>query len=875
MWRRFIRIASIVSAIVIAVFLNVAFVVLLFLNKGLPSIDSLKNYEPKEVSQVFSASGEVIGEFFEEKRFVNRDVPEFVKNAFIAAEDSNFYVHRGVDFLGVLRAVMKNALGGHKQGASTITQQVARGFLLTPERTYKRKIKEMILSWQIENSLTKEEILHLYLNHIYLGASSSGPGAYGVDAAARVHFGKPLREITIAEAAILAGLPKAPNRYSPAKNPERAKRRQLYVLKQMLKGGYITSEEYEAAVKEEVLIERPVDLNKTVAPYFVETVRQYVMNKYGSDNVLHNGMKIYTTLDADMNRYGQNALRRGLSELEKRQGFSGPIKKLKPEEVADYFKIRSSEDKDDDVGGLELEVSASEAKNSGAIRMRPPRRLEVGDVLEGVVKSVSDEKKEALVEYEPNFFARLKLEDMLWAHDRVDPDDDSQSVSQVTAVSQVLKVGYVVPFSVKALPKEVSAPIEGALEQRTEVEGAVMAIDPHSGFIKAMVGGYDFNRSQFNRAIQAKRQPGSSFKPVVYAAALDLGFTPASLLQDSPITFENAQDQEKWRPSNYDQRFVGDITLRNSLITSRNITTIRLLNEIGITTAIDYARRLGIESPINRDFTMALGSSVAPLQEMLQPYVVFATQGYRKSPISIQRIVDRKGVLLEQNVDDNPEVSVLENLNTALGNLKREIASIEFSKPADLKAKKQTSDDSVSFLQTRDEEGKKKELEVVTSPLKPGQVLSTEASFLMTYLLKENVLYGTGRQAAELQRPASGKTGTTDENRDAWFIGFTPDLVTGVWVGYDDQRILGRNETGSKAAVPIWLDFMARATAPYPKTDFSVPDTIEFVRIDPKTGGLANPKSKTGVFEAFVKGTAPTKEISPTVNEMDLYQLDQ
>ena len=861
----FVRIAAIASAFVIAGCMCVAFVILVYLNRGLPSLDSLKNYAPKEVSTVLSEQDEVIGEFFEEKRFVNRDIPLRIKHAFIAAEDAGFYYHKGIDFLGMLRAAYVNVASGRiRQGASTLTQQVARSFLLSPERTFERKIREIILSWQIENSLTKDEILDLYLNHIFLGA-----GAYGVAAAAEVYFGKRLEDVSVAEAAILGGLPQAPSRYSPQRNPMRVKRRQLYVLKQMLENNFITKQEYEEAANADVFVEPPKNINKTIAPYFVEYVRQKMMDKYGSQRVLEDGLKIYTTLDLEQNRAAENALRKGLSELEKRQGYRGPLRQTSRDE---YFKDKELRDDDDAAKESALEVAVSEIKGRGKILMRQSRTVEVGEVLEGVVTRIQDDKGEALVEYNPGYFALLKFDDMKWAHKRVVADEDEDVViPEVRKVSDVLSVGDVVLFSATtAQGTDASKPIGGLLEQHTEVEGAIMAMDPYSGFVKAMVGGYDFNRSQFNRALQAKRQPGSAFKPIVYAASFDLGFTPASLIQDTPITFENAADQEKWRPANYDQKFLGDVTIRNSLLASRNIPTIRLLNEVGIDSVIEYARRLGISSALERDFTLALGSSVTTLQELLQPYVVFATGGYRQEPIFIKRVVDRNGNILEESVKENFEASTSEAIREGVAEVKKQISSVVF-------AKDETSgkNESASFLQDSTASKAREERKVITPPLKPGQVLSTEASFIMTHLLKENILYGTGRRARDLQRPASGKTGTTDQNKDAWFMGYTPNLVAGVWVGYDDLRVLGRAETGSRAAVPIWLDFMAKALEPYPAVDFRVPETIEFARINSKTGLLASPQDKTAIFEAFIKGTAPTETTPTTLKESDFYLKDQ
>lgn len=857
------------------------FVFLLFINKDLPSIESLQIYEPKELSLVLSRHDETIGEFASERRLVVENIPDIIKHAFIAAEDANFYSHQGLDFLGILRAAYINLKSGsRRQGASTITQQVARAFLLSPEKTYTRKIKEAILAWKIEQKLNKDQILHLYLNHIYLGH-----GAYGVAAAAETYFGKKIHEVNLAEAAILGGLPQAPSRYSPAKNPDRVKRRQLYVLRQMKHDGFIDEQQYEEAANQEVWIEPRRDLNKTIAPYFVEYVRQYVMQKYGSRMVLEDGLRIHTTLDVDMNRYARNALRKGLSDLEKRQGYRGPVKHLKPDEVEKYFEGRQFEERDEAgvVANTNLEVEVTETEGRGQIRMRPLPPLEVGDFLEGIVIRVND--NEAIVEYEPGYFAQIPLDEMKWAHERANIDDEDQYIQPVRKASDVLKVGDVVVLSVKSLeptpsPTKTEADskdggqekmgIVASLEQDTEVEGAMLAVDPRSGYILSMVGGYDFNRSEFNRAVQARRQPGSSFKPIIYAAALDLGFTPASILQDSPITFENDLDQQKWRPNNYDQKFVGDTTLRNSLLQSRNITTIKLLNEIGIDTAVNYARRLGIDSELNRDFTLALGSSVVTLDEIVKPYVVFANEGYPKPQLFIRKIVDRDGNVLEDNANENFTGSLEDEINQSISDLKKEVASVAFAP----KEEKSDADEAVSFL--KDAPSSRKNIKK-ESPfeLKAGQVLSSETSFLITHLLAENILYGSGRRARVLNRPASGKTGTTDENRDAWFLGFTPQLVAGVWVGYDDLRRLGRYETGSRAAVPIWKDFMLGALEAYPKEDFEVPENIEFARIDPDTGCLANSKTKSAVFEAFVKGTVP-KECSKQSgsSEVDLYQRD-
>jgi len=890
------------AALKVSVFLGVAlfslamvgaFGFLIYMNQGLPPIDSLKNYRPKEVSQVFSNDGEVIGEFFEERRIVQKEIPDMIKNAFISAEDNKFWTHPGVDFLGILRAFYKNMVaGGIKQGASTITQQVARGFLLSAERTMTRKVKEIILAWKIEKSLSKDEIIHLYLNHIYLGRS-----AYGVGAAAEVYFGKKLSEVTVAEAAILAGLPQAPSRYNPQKNPDRVKRRQLYVLRQMNQEGFIDDNQYEEAANADVYISPKREINKEVAPYFVEYIRQKIMKKYGDRMVLQDGLKVYTTLDLEKNRAAENALRTGLSALEERQGYRGPKKRLKFEsEIESYFEGRKFDEleREGAVADQSMEVAQAEAKNRGRIKMSPRPPVALGDFIEGVVVKVDDEKTEAYVEYEPGFFARILMTDMKWARRRLAEDDEDSFSSNPQKPSQVVQVGDVVQVTVKAAKTENADAekvasallsksdrhrgltnaylLEARLEQVTEVEGAILAVDPRSGFILSMVGGFDFERSQFNRALQAKRQPGSAFKPVVYTAALDMGFTPASILQDTPITFENAIDETKWRPNNFDGSFEGDITLRTSLLKSKNIPTVRLLNEIGLDSAVSYARRLGITSDLTRDFTMALGSSVVTLDEILKPYIVFATGGYPRDYVFIKRIDDRDGLSLEKNVDEDFDGPPITQIDHAVREIKEDVSKVVFSNDLD----KKKDDKGASFL-TDSEKVVREELskERIVPPLYPGQVLSSETSFLITHLLKENVLFGSGRRSREgLKRPAAGKTGTTDDNKDAWFIGFTPELVAGVWVGYDDQRRLGRQETGSSAAVPIWTDFMAVATQGTPQKDFDQPENIEFARIDPKNGGPATSKTKGAVFEAFIKGSVPTKTPETKTEPLDLYQKD-
>lgn len=864
------------------------FIVVLYLHKDLPSIEAMKNYRMKEASLVFSTHSELVGIFYDQnqRRIVLDEFPELVKQAFISAEDSSFYSHKGVDFFGILRAAFVNIrAGGIRQGASTITQQVAKRLFLSSERSFVRKAKEAILAWRIENLLTKEEIIALYLNHIYLGANS-----YGVEMAARTYFGKPISQVSLQEAAVLAGLPKAPARYAPNRDPVRAKRRQLYVLKRMAEENYISQEEYEEAANADVFIQPPQDVNKEKAPYFVEYVRRQLKAKYGERMLLNDGLQIYTTLDVDKARYAQNALRKGLNDLERRQGYQGPIEALGTSEaIRNYFKDRllgNDRGRDDQLN--EEVVAKSELADRGRIRLQPPAPLEEGDFLEGVVLEVNDTDGFALVEYEPRQFARIDLADIKWAKPRrSDEDDEDRYIPPVRKVSDVLKRGYLIRLSVKEVlsePEELTSEkilkyyeeetaesedaedldlveqlvpklmIKAELEQDTEVEGALLSVDPRNGFVKAMVGGFDFKRSEFIRAVQASRQPGSAFKPIVYTAALDSGYTPASIIQDSPITFKNNFFERDWVPENYDRKFKGDITLRTSLLQSRNIPTVKILNDIGMEKVTEYARKLGITSDITRDVTMALGSSVVTLDEIIKPYMVFANGGYPRQLVYIKEILDRDGEVLERNVDEEFLASPKVSIDAGLNYYKTQVARIEFSQS---ETSLEESDEKVTFLSDSDEADRLTDFK--PPALKPGQVISSETAYLITHLLKENILHGSGRRARDLNRPASGKTGTTNGNRDAWFMGFTPQLVAGVWVGYDDsQRSLGRFETGSRAAVPIWRDYMIQAMKPYPKIDFERPENIEMARIDPGTGRLATTRTRNAVFEAFIKGTAPT-----------------
>ena len=720
-----------------------------YITASLPKLDTLNDYRPKIVSTVYSDDETAIGEFFLEKRVVvpYSSIPKVLINAFVAAEDGRFFEHKGISLVAILRAAVKNIeAGGVVQGGSTITQQVAKALLLSPERKLLRKIKEAILAQRMEKKFSKEDILSLYLNHIYLGE-----GAYGVEAASMTYFGKHVEEITLPEAALLSGLTSSPSRHSPVSHFDKAKEKQGYVLRRMVDEGYITPDEEMAALNEILNLRKKEDINRHLAPYFTEHIRRYISGKYGDDVLYHDGLKIYTQLNIKMQESAERAVVEGVKEIDKRQGFRGPIKNLK-----------------------QVEAELFSAKLSEAVVKSP---LEVGKSVEGLVEKIDNKGKFVSIRI-GDIRAKLDFVEMAWA------------------APYAPKIGDLLLVQVKSIhPK--SGEVWVTLDQEPEVQGALVAIDPYTGYVKALVGGYDYKKTEFNRVVQSRRQPGSSFKPIIYAAALDKGYTPASIIVDSPVIYEQALLGQIWKPKNYDAVFHGPTTFREALIHSRNVVSIKILNDIGIDYLTDYAAKLGIKSPLNRDLSLALGSSGVSLLELTSAYGVFAAQGDKADPVFITKIVDRDGKVLEENYP------------------------------------------------------------VVTN------VLSKGTAYVMTNLMEGVVQSGTGQGVKALGRPAAGKTGTTNDLSDAWFMGYTPDLVAGTWVGYDHMKPLGRAETGGRAAAPIWLKFMQGALEGTPVKGFPVPDDVVFVKIDKETGLLATSKSKETVFECFKEGTAPTEYSNP------------
>ena len=717
----------------------------------LPKIDRLQDYKPLVVTQVYGDDGVIVGDFSLERRIVVpiNQIPRRLVQAFIAAEDSSFYAHRGIDYFGIVRATVKNLLAFRKkEGASTITQQVTKTMLLTPEKKLSRKIKEAILATRMEEKLSKDEILYLYLNQIYLGS-----GAYGVEAASQTYFGKSIGQLNLAEMSMLAGLPKAPNAYSPIKHFDRAKERQGYVLDRMVKEGFITQAEAANARQTQVLVQPSRRVMNDQVAYFLEQIKMYLEEKYGEEMLYKGGLRIYTTMNASMQRAAYDAVRSGLKAVDKRQGFRGALKYLGHDEVEPFCsKVEDS-----------IESSA----------------LKVGEIYSGVVTSVAPAAGVAMVRVGDRT-GILDAKGYAWAG-KLQLDNrygKPEKPARMITLGSVLELRVLTPDHEKA----------GAvfqLEQTPEVQGALVSLDPSTGAIKAMVGGYDFRKSQFNRAVQSRRNAGSAFKPVIYAAALEKGVSPTTIIEDAPVQY-SAGFGRTWSPKNYDNTYRGPVSLRDALTHSINVVSVKLLDKIGVDTAVDFAKRLGFTSKIEPNLSLALGAaSVTPL-ELTSAYTVFANNGVYTKPFYILKVVDGTGKTLEEY---QPPPAISDQLSMP-GSPSPGPIGVGLDGQA----------------------------------LQRYQATSPYVAHMITNLMQSVVQSGTGFRAAAIRRPVAGKTGTTNGMRDAWFVGYVPQLVTGVWVGFDNQaRSLGGGGSGGQAAAPIWADYMLKATEGMPVSGFPDP----------------------------------------------------
>jgi len=791
MMRFFLAILSVCAVAVLGAGAGVVW----FLNEAsrdLPDYAQLAEYEPPVVTRLHAADGRLLAEYATERRvFVPIEaIPRRVVDAFVAAEDQNFWIHPGIDPQGIARAAVANvehlARGRRPEGASTITQQVARNFLLNDDLRLERKVQEMILAVRIEQALTKAQILELYLNQIFLGFRS-----YGVAAAALNYFNKSLDELTLAEAAYLAALPKAPNNYHPIRRPDAAVARRNWVVSRMVAEGFVTAEEAEAARAEPLTVRRR-DETEVVADagYFAEEVRREIVERYGEDVLYRGGLSVRTTLDPALQSIATRAMRDGLVEVDRRYGYRGPLAAIDPGE------------------GWEGRLAAVE-RPAGVGGWRLAMVIEAG-------------RQEAEIGFADGTRGRIPLAELRWAR-RVQPDGSLGRA--VERASQALSAGEVVLVEPAGPDERGRAPAEGAwsLRQVPEVQGGLVAMDPHTGRVLAMVGGFSPDISSFNRATQAWRQPGSSFKPFVYMAALENGFTPSSLVLDAPFVYDPGFGQPLWRPENYSQQFYGPTPLRVGMERSRNLMTVRLAHNVGMDKVVETARQFGVVDDLQPFLPMSLGAGETTVMRMATGYAMIVNGGRAISPTLVDRIQDRKG-------------------RTVFRHDTRDCAGCS----------------GVAFSERTTVPDPPDERPVVADP---------RVAYQMTLMLEGVVRRGTaaGSVGASLSRPVAGKTGTTNEERDAWFVGFTPDLVVGLYVGFDQPRGMGRGATGGGIAAPIFRDVMVEATADEPPVPFRVPPGVRLVRVDAATGQLPGPDTRVAVWDAFLPGTEPT----PAVEVLD------
>jgi len=777
-----------ISSLTIAALISGAY---LYLQPSLPTVEAMRQIELQVPLRVYSRDGQVIAQIGEQRRIpvTFDDVPPMVRQAFIAAEDDRFFEHSGFDYQGILRSLAVNLLPGSRlQGASTITQQTARNLFLTQDRTWRRKVQEMFLTYRIEKEFSKEEIFGLYLNVIHFGKRT-----YGIAAAADLYFGKTLDQLTLAEAATLARVPQAPSRYNPINNPEAAAQRRGYVLRRMRELGYIDRETEERAAAEKVSAREHVQVFEVESPYIAEMARLELVQRLGA-SAQNEGYKIYTTIDPRMQTAANAAVRKGLLDYDRRHGWRGPKNRV---------KVPSTNEESE----LEALIADQDAS---------------GPVLPAVVLDVQE--KTARVYVRDNGIVTLPWEGLSWAR----PKLNGRLGKSPKTAGELLTRGDVIHVTLLPTPQ---------LAQIPEAAAALVALSPVDGAITALVGGFDYfdpNAGKFNRAIQAKRQPGSGFKPFLYSAALENGFTPASVVLDAPFVIDDPNMEEAWRPENSSGDFEGPTRLREALVKSRNLVSIRVLQAIGMGPAIAYTERFGFErSSLPRNLTLSLGTMSATPLEVASGYAVFANGGHRIQPWFIDRIEDPAGQVVFQ------------------------------ASPRRVAPECDAPDPSAGA--TTDEPTAETEGPTIVpagcalpaTEVAP-RVISPQNAWLMTDMLREVITRGTGRRALALGRSdIAGKTGTTNEARDTWFNGYNASLVATVWVGFDQSRPLGEGEEGSRTAVPIWVDFMAEALKGVPDRPWFMPGGLMQVRISPATGEIAGADDPDAIFETFMIDRLP------------------
>ncbi|MCL7997621.1 penicillin-binding protein 1A [Brucella sp. 21LCYQ03] len=766
--------------------------------KDLPDYEVLAKYEPPVMTRVHASDGSLMAEYARERRMYLpiQAVPNRVKAAFISAEDKTFYEHHGLDFGGLARAVVTNVKnmgsGRRPVGASTITQQVAKNFLLSSNQTYDRKIKEAILAMRIEQAYSKDRILELYLNEIFFGL-----GSYGIASAALTYFDKSVGELSIADAAYLAALPKGPNNYHPFRYPDRALERRNWVIDRMAENGYITTQEADEAKKEPLGVKTRTATHYLFASeYFSEEVRRQIIQKYGVDALYEGGLSVRTTLNPTLQVEARKSLQAALLRFDEARGWRGPLKHvdLGSDWASAFGDMQSFEDVPEWQLAVVLNVSAAGAD----IGLQP--------AIEG---SGSRSKVRTR--------AFISADDMKWAM-RVTNIDGKRGSAK--SPEGVLKPGDIIYVS-----KVGDGDSRFRLQQPPKLQGALVAMDPHTGRVLAMVGGFSYGQSEFNRATQAYRQPGSSFKPVVYAAALDNGYTPASVVLDGPLEVNQGGSLGVWAPKNYSGKFSGPSTLRYGIEQSRNVMTVRLAQDMGMKTVAEYAERFGIYDKMMPVLSMALGAGETTVLRMVTAYSVIANGGQSITPSMIDRIQDRYGKTVFKH-----DARQCENCNE----------------------QQWSNQDEPTLIDNRD------------------QVLDPMTAYQITSMMEGVVQRGTAQILKSLDRPIAGKTGTTNDEKDAWFVGFTPDMVVGVFIGYDTPTPLGRGGTGGGLAAPVFKDFMSQALTGTPKVDFRVPEGMTLIAINRKTGMRTNQGDPNLIMEAFKPGTGPSDSYS--VIGMDQYR---
>jgi penicillin-binding protein 1A len=750
-------------------------------SKDLPDYSQLQDYEPPVMTRVHAADGSLIAEYARERRLYIpiQAVPKMVISAFLAAEDKNFYEHGGLDFVGIARAAVNYienyGSGRHPQGASTITQQVAKNFLLSNEVSFTRKIKEALLALKIERAYSKDKIIELYLNEIYLGL-----GAYGIASASLTYFDKSVNELTIADAAYLAALPKAPNNYNPFRQRERALDRRNWVIDQMVQDGFVAAADGEKAKRQPLgVVQKPTGARIFAAEYFSEEVRRELYDRYGEKKLYEGGLSVRTTLDTKLQAVARKVLQDGLVHYDEAHGWRGPVTKI---DISSDWGVKLADVKSlSDVAPWRMAVVLETTDQSARIGLQPSR--EPGGF-------VSKEREIGVV----------PLEGVKWAKTK------GRTPSKVSQVLSPGDVVYVSPAATKG---------QFRLQQVPEVSGAMVVEDPLTGRVLAMVGGFSYDQSQFNRATQALRQPGSSFKPIVYAAALDNGYTPSTVVLDAPLEIDQGPGLGTWKPENYEHNFYGPSTLRFGLEHSRNVMTVRLAQDVGMPLIAEYAKRFGVYDNLPPYLSFALGAGESTLLRMVTAYAMIDNGGRRITPTLIDRIQDRYG-------------------HTVYRHDKRECIGCD--------AQKWQNQPEPSLVDRREQ---------VLDPMTAYQITS-----MMEGVVQRGTAAGVGFQK-EVGKPIAGKTGTTSDYKDAWFIGFTPDIVAGVYVGFDKPKTLGHGMTGGHVAAPVVKNFMKVALADKPAVPFRVPPGIKLVRVDLKTGMRAGPGSQRVILEAFKPGTAP------------------